>query len=289
MTNQELIQEWENNLRHTKKKSEDTIKSYIETLVQFNKHINKLLIEVIQKDIDQFVGNPKWSLNTTMRKYATLRTFFNWMINYDYISKHPIKEKMVFGRSSQKPKYLHREDKCDVIAYLEERKQAKGNYVNDRNYVIYLTMYNTGMRKSEIIKLTVRDLNLYSKRPSVKVTRKGDKEQYLPLNREIVAELKRYLREYEIKDGYVFRNDEGGSLASVTISKLFEKIKEKTGVMITPHMTRHTFATELIDNGKNVRVVQELLGHENLNTTQKYVHISSDQLSNAVECLNKRR
>jgi site-specific recombinase XerD len=288
MTNEELIQKWIHELKDIKNLADKTVKSYLETIGQFDQYIQKSFTEVSENDINDYIGsNSNWLIASKLRKYSTITTFYQWLFRRKYIKEYPIENKIRFGRIDKKPKFLKGEDKIDIVEFLKQRKEETGKYSDDRNYVLFQTMYKTGIRREEVVTLKVEDLNFNGQNPSVKINGKGSKERYVPLTKDIIVELKRYLKEYEIKEGYIFRNKKGEQLTPISVNKLFEKIKDKTGVKITPHVTRHSFATDLLNSGADTRDIQQLLGHANLNTTQTYTHVTMDRLSSVVQKLDR--
>src|SRR5690554_1389088 len=165
-----------------------------------------------------------------------------------------------------------------------------------RNYLILEMLFSLGLRASELTGIEIKDLDL--SRKQLLVHGKGSKDRYLPLHDNLVNELKNYLQVTRIKlltkasepNNYLLLNYRGEPLQVRGLQKILNKILSDTGetYKITPHMLRHSFATTLLNNGADLRVVQELLGHEHLKSTQIYTEVSNKVLQEKFNKLHPR-
>lgn len=166
-----------------------------------------------------------------------------------------------------------------------------------RNRAILETLYSTGIRVSELVGLDVEDIDFEAR--VVRVLGKGSIERIVPIGRKAVKAVRTYrealygnsARTPDIWKGPLFLNKNGGRLTERSVARLLEQAARAAGltVPVSPHDLRHTFATHLLDAGLDLRMVQELLGHKNLSTTQKYTHVSIDRLMAAYDGAHPRK
>jgi len=184
-------------------------------------------------------------------------------------------------------KYLKTEQKQTLLKTLKVRRDAV------RSYMMYDLMLNTGLRLAEITALNVGDVQ---DRTALEVIGKGSKVREIPLNKEIRIHIKSYLgwRSHYIMTYGLYRQEEplfvsrlGNRLSKRAIQRDFTKWVKISGLegSFTPHSLRHTVATQLLNRGANLRVVQEFLGHADISTTQIYTHVSREQIQQAAELL----
>lgn len=166
-------------------------------------------------------------------------------------------------------------------------------YITWRDFVIVSLLYMTGMRREEIAKLKVSDLDL--PRRLVTVIGKGNKQRVVPFGDSMLADLQEYLSQRErLLVGRVdavnslFLNRKGGPVSVRAIDQLVKNYGKALGVGLTPHMLRHSFATHLLENGSDIMVIKELLGHASLSTTQKYTHVTAEALKRAYKQAHPR-
>ena len=171
----------------------------------------------------------------------------------------------------------------DVINILEESFNDS-NPLTIRDKAIFETLYSTGLRVSELTSLRMDSINFSNK--YIRVIGKGDKERIVPIGSKAIKALMEYFsirstlnRDGRIEDT-VFLNNKGGPLTSRGIRYILDKYIKKSSLKlkVTPHVFRHSFATHLLNNGADLRVVQELLGHSSISTTQIYTHVSQTRL-----------
>ena len=238
-----------------------------------------------------------YSPATTARKIATLRSFYKWMLKKGYVDTNP----MLLIRT---PKQTKRLPKAIGVEAVEKLLAAPDNRetLGARDRAILETLYSTGVRVSELVELNRNDLDMDGS--TMHVRGKGKKERIVPLGSHAMAAIRHYLTLLEpdhrftelrnqsmIDPGVLlFINKNGGRLSARSVRRKLDKYLTECGLdtTISPHTLRHSFATHLLDNGADLRSVQELLGHQSLSTTQVYTHLSSMRLRNAYEDAHPR-
>ncbi|MFP4145245.1 MAG: tyrosine recombinase XerC [Phycisphaeraceae bacterium] len=238
-----------------------------------------------------------YSTATTARKIATLRSFYKWLLSREMIATNP----MLLIRS---PKQAKRLPKAIPVEQVERLLASpdNGETLGARDRAILETLYSTGVRVSELVDLDRSDLDLSLQ--TLHVRGKGKKERIVPLGSHALAAIRHYLtllepdrRFRKLRDQSMiapsvplFVNKNGGRLSSRSVRRKLDKYLRDAGLdpSISPHTLRHSFATHLLDNGADLRSVQELLGHQSLSTTQIYTHLSSIRLREAYEQAHPR-
>lgn len=257
--------------------NEIKIKGYSEkTILNRKKILEKFLKKYDFPDkisTYNFLSEIKVSKNS-MSTYATyIRVFAKyWQDSTNDIFKLPEVTKM----SKKEKTYLTKAELNKLISSTE----------NDRDSLIIEFLANTGLRIGELTKLTKKDFDFENN--VVKVCGKGDKERTVPLNTEIAKKIKEYIEKNE-DNAFVFHSRKNGSIATNTINYMLRSAAKKAGLEkhVTPHILRHTFATQLLGGGVNITSVQKLLGHSSINTTAIYLHVNQEELKKAVETLVK--
>jgi len=199
------------------------------------------------------------SKNTVMLAAASLKFFFKEILKKDFSNvKMPKKD-------SKLPEVLTKEEVKKMIESAD----------NQKSRLIISLLYSTGLRVSELVNLKVEDLNVADKSGWVR-RGKGAKDRLFVLSENLAKELQEYLQGKENK--YIFSKEE--PLTTRNIQKIIKGTKTRAGIAkrVTPHTMRHSFATHLLEQGTDIRLIQTLLGHSSLSTTQVYAHVSSDLL-----------
>lgn len=237
------------------------------------KHITQYF-EFIQKE--QF---KHYKASTLARKLSSLRSFYRFMMENDWVKKNPALRVRNPKGVKHLPDFMMFEE---VLTLLESIDMIDPEGM--RNRVMFELMYACGLRVSECIQLNLDDID-YQER-SLRFIGKGNKVRITPFYEDIAIKLKSYIvnsrpqllnKQSHTK---VFVAKTGKALSARSFQYILDITARKAGIMrpIHPHMLRHSFATHLLDNGADLRVVQELLGHANLSTTQIYTHVSLDRL-----------
>ena len=216
------------------------------------------------------------------RKLACLRSFFRHLVRIGELEANPAEE----VRAPKLPKHLPRVlTKDDAGALMEFPVSQARNALRDR--AILETLYSTGARVSELVEMNCDDVS--RSEGLVRVRGKGGKERIVPLGTVALEAIDAYHAQVLRRSGplsgrpcddiALFRNNHGGRLTTRTVGRIVAKYsRQLTGGAIHPHTLRHSFATHLLDEGADLRAIQEMLGHVSLSTTQKYTHLATDQL-----------
>lgn len=234
-------------------------------------------------------GQAKSSIN---RKLAAIRSFFKYL-NREGILTTNIASLVNSPKFSKKiPSFLSISETLSLLQSVDlsdgkqkaegERQKTKINILNLRDKAILEVLYATGVRVGELVSLKVGSVNLEEK--IIRVRGKGKKERIVLLG-ELAGEALRAYLSYRLKDSSsenlpLFLNYKGGPLTERSVQRIIKKYMRKSRLQkqISPHSLRHTFATHLLDAGADLRVIQELLGHKSLSTTQKYMHVSTSKI-----------
>ncbi len=282
----QAIKRFKRFLRVEKGLSPNSIYSYTYDLKKFNEFLisqNKNILAATQDDIQQFLkfekNKKKNSTRTLARSLAAIRQFYNFISNNNEEIENPT-EKI---ESPQIEKTLP-----DFLTESEINKLFNSISENDnyelRDKAIFELLYSSGLRITEAIELHYSDINFEEQ--YITITGKGNKERIVPIGTEAVRLLNKYIRESRKKiigkreSEYLFISKKGSKLNRKSVWRLLKNYVTRTKINknITPHTLRHSFATHLIENGADLRAVQELLGHTDISTTQVYTHLVKEKL-----------
>lgn len=275
----ELIDRFVRFLEVQKDASPHTVRAYRKDIEDFCSFVKKDLKEVEMIDVRGFVaGQIRTGLHKTTagRRLAALRSFLKFLLREGYITTNPAKLVTTPKTPKPLPKYLSVDDVFAVI----ERPEGIG-HIPVRDRAVLELLYSSGLRVAEVAGLTVDDIN--AKEALVKVRGKGKKERIVPVGSKAVEALKSYMVERILlrsRERSLFLNRRGEALSDRGIRRIVVKYGLLAGVSgsIGPHTLRHTFASHLLQGGADLRVIQELLGHSSLSTTQKYTHLDITHL-----------
>jgi integrase/recombinase XerC len=234
------------------------------------------------------LGEQHYSAATMARKIATLRSFFKWAERRNLSDSNPMTLIRTPRQSKRLPKAITIEQVEKLLAAPDER-----DVLGLRDRAMLETLYSTGIRVSELVGLELEDIDVAGE--ALKVKGKGKKERVVPLGSHALAAIKRYMDNLRSDGRYngawaetrtrrpLFVNKHGGRLSSRSVRRKLDKYLKQVGLdpTISPHTLRHSFATHLLDNGADLRSVQELLGHQSLSTTQVYTHLTTQRMTNA--------
>jgi len=228
---------------------------------------------------------------TIARKLSAVRSFFRFLVKHGVILDNPLDLILTPKQIKAIPVYLPVDD---VFRLLDSIKTD--TLAGIRNRAIFETLYSSGIRVSELEGLNVFDVDF--SRCLIRVIGKGNKERIVPIGKKAVATIKEYRKRLQSEagiaeedNGPLFLNKDNGRLTSRSIARILNKTARECGLLIpvSPHALRHTYATHMLDAGADLRVVQELLGHKSLSTTQKYTHVSIDRLMETYDKAHPRR
>ncbi|MFA6627744.1 MAG: tyrosine recombinase, partial [Bacilli bacterium] len=232
-----------------------------------------------------YMSDKGYKSRSIARKMSSLRSFYRFMMMEGVVSTNVFNEISSPKLDKPLPKFLYFEE-LDALFESINTSTALGK----RNMAILELLYGTGMRVSELCQLNVQDFDFYNN--NLIVLGKGRKERYLPMYDHMKNALQDYLSQgrmillakaNDTNLSTVFLNYRGTPLTQRGVRIILNHITDQAAihVKISPHMLRHSFATHLIDHGADLRSVQELLGHQNLSTTQIYTHVSKETLKDA--------
>lgn len=265
-------------LKYERRVSVNTVDSYGENLLLLKNYTNKDLISLKKEDIKDFLDNVEATARTKAHYLTVFNSFYKYLLFMDKIKSNPCDGIKAPKLEKKLPTYLTNEE----IAKLFNIRLTKP--VDYRNKAILEVMYATGARISEVINLELNQIDF--EECIIRVVGKGKKERIIPLDDVAIEALDNYINNYRpflIKNetcNYVFLNKNGEKISRQMIFKILKNLANKAGITkeISPHTLRHSFASNLLNNGADLRVIQELLGHENLETTEIYSHLQNKKI-----------
>lgn len=297
----DYFKKYEDYLKTIKNYSNNTIINYLKDIEDFN---NFILSEELAPNLAEatrtrlarhflaHLSDKGYTQKSIARKISSLRNFYKYLLDENLIDIN-IFENL---ETPKIPKRLPKTITEKEIDYLFKSINTN-TLLGKRNYLILEMLFSLGLRASELVSIEIKDLDLARKQ--VLIHGKGSKDRYLPLHDNLVGLLKSYLELTRIKllakasqtNSYLLLNYRGEPLTVRGLQKILNKILSDTGetYQITPHMLRHSFATTLLNNGADLRVVQELLGHSHLKSTQIYTEVSNKVLQEKFNKLHPRR
>ncbi len=282
---EEIIEIFLSYLEKQRRFSKHTIRAYSVDLKQFvlfiEKKYKKITLSTIEDiHIRSYVHQmylDKLDAVSISRHLSTLRTFFKYLLNEEKILKNPIENISNPRKETKLPKYL-KEDEMLTFLSMPDSSTALGS----RDKAILELLYATGLRVSELVSLNIDSLDMENK--AIVVEGKGKKDRMVLFGEYAKESLENYssLRVLLDKEGEnaLFLNFRGGRLTARSIRRVVNKYIDEAGLYlkISPHSLRHSFATHMLNNGAELRGIQELLGHASLATTQRYTHVSVNEM-----------
>jgi len=265
---EKILNEYLVYIKNVKNYSENTIKSYRSDIKHYFENSERIgefssYLKILNKD--------RYSKTSVNRKITSIRTFLYWAIDSDYLNQNEIKIVNNLKVEKKLPNVLTSSYINKLLDGLPESTEK-----DLRDKAILEIMYSSGLRVSEVSNLTLNSIN---KNNSIKVLGKGNKERVLPMTKRAYVYIKKYIEtsrpkfQNEKSKNNLFLGVRGGQLNDREIRRI---VKLRCGTF--PHSIRHTFATHLLEGGADLRIVQELLGHNDPSTTQIYTHVSKKQL-----------
>jgi integrase/recombinase XerC len=259
--------------------SAHTLRAYRKDLEDFFEYVKTEPDKIDMMDVRGFIADQiKQGLNktTVSRRLASIRSFFKFLCREGYIKSNPAK----LVPNPKLPKLLPRFLSVDDVFSLVEKPEGIG-FIPVRDKAILELLYSSGPRVSELSGLNIDDLNI--KGYLIKIKGKGKKERIVPVGSKAIDAMKSYMIERMLlksKDRALFLNRMGTRLTDRGVRRIVVKYAKALTIngQIGPHTLRHTFATHLLQGGADLRVIQELLGHSSLSTTQKYTHLDITHL-----------
>jgi len=267
-------------LKYEKNFSAHTILAYENDLKEFMQFVDSLNISETNKEIiRQYIGylsERKLEVKSIRRKISSIRSYFNFLIKEGIYSQNPCRGLVLPKIKKSIPEFLDAEP---LLNYLNENTES--DFESIRNKLIIDILYQTGIRRSELVNLKKNDIDLNNL--NLKVLGKRNKERIIPFSLQLADNLNRYfsvLYDMNIKSDYLLVDKNGKQLSSFQVYYIVKKELSKitTQEKKHPHILRHTFATHLLNNGADINAVKELLGHSNLKATEIYTHSNIEQL-----------
>ncbi|MFP4478140.1 MAG: site-specific tyrosine recombinase XerD [Candidatus Izemoplasmatales bacterium] len=275
-------------LKITKNLSKNTIQSYerdLKAYIEFIKDnyqfrdLNLIHKEHIQ-NFSRSLSRKNNSNSTITRKLSSIRSFHRYLTSENIVDKDISRKIRKPKTKKSLPTVLNIQEIDRIIDLTYQSEDA----LSLRNQALIELAYGSGLRVSELLNLKISDLHL--NKGLVNILGKGNKERIIPLNENAILALQKYIVEARPllkakKADVLFVNKFGNPLSRVGFFKLIKKIAEEAGInkVVSPHTLRHSYATHLLENGADLRTVQELLGHEDILTTENYTHVSKKQLA----------
>lgn len=231
-----------------------------------------------------------YTKSTTARKLATLRSFYKFMIRRGIVTLNPLS-------TIRTPKQEKRLPKCLELEQVQKLLEAPGDgdLLSARDKAMLEVLYSSGIRVSELVELEMSDIDLQE--GILRVRGKGRKDRLTPIGSQAIKAMQRYFeiratdsRSQGTHAGRVFLNKHGGPLSTRSVRRKLDKYLAAAGLDpgISPHTLRHSFATHLLNNGADLRSVQELLGHQSLSTTQIYTHLTTSRMKEVYDSAHPR-
>lgn len=272
-------------LKHEKNASPHTVSSYGRDLRQVAEYLKEAEVRwnkagvVVLRGFLAGLHEDRLKRSTIGRKLAALRSFYDFCVRRKWIADNPAKVLATPRQEKKMPSFLSEEE---TVALLDLPRTGKPLDLRDK--AVLELFYATGIRVSELVGIEAGDIHAGER--LVRVKGKGRKERLVPFGRQAAEALEAYLRarpllvRTESDVTAVFLNYRGGRLTSRSVQRMVRKYIRRTAVArkISPHSLRHSFASHLLGRGADLRVIQELLGHASLATTQKYTHMDLRQM-----------
>ena len=292
-----LIKNFKNYLKIERNLSKNTITSYLFDLQKLNIFLEE----------NNFSSNPSHIKESTLKKFvykiskeikpssqariiSGIKRFFDFLILENILNENPLENIETPKIGSKLPATLTVKEIDKLIDSIDIKSKNK-----IRNKAIIEILYSCGLRVSELITLKVSDL--YFNEFIIKVTGKGNKERFVPISKGAINYIEKYLNEIRIfqkikkgSEDTLFLNERGSGLSRVMIYIILNdlKIKARISKKIGPHTLRHSFATHLLENGADLITIQNMLGHENIVTTERYLHVDRKHLVESVSKYHPR-
>lgn len=258
--------------------SKNTINTYQNNLSILSNNINKDLLKLSSKDIEHFISSLNLESSSISNYLSSFKTFYNYYIKIGMLKENPVL--LIDSPKLKKhlPTYLTI-DEIDKLLNIEIKDAFSA-----RNKSLLELLYATGLRISELVNLEFKNIDLND--CIVRIMGKGSKERIVPINDTAIKYLKIYVKDYrhclvkKEQNNYVYLNNHGRKMTRQGVFKMLKKRTLEANIKkdVSPHTLRHSIATHMLENGADLRIIQEFLGHESISTTQIYTHLSNQKL-----------
>lgn len=297
MKQERLIQNFKTYLRLERSLSDNSVSAYLEDIHKLSVYCDSQQLKLTDltyahlSSFTESLSELGISPRTQARIISGIKSFYKFLLLEKVISEDPtgLLESPKIGRHL--PDVLSNNEINDLISHIDLSKPE-----GQRNKAIIETLYGCGLRVSELINLKISEI--FFDEMFIRVIGKGDKQRLVPINNTALKEINLYLNfdrvKLDIKKGhedFLFLNRRGRQLSRVMIFTIIKNLAEVSGIKknISPHTFRHSFATELLERGANLRVIQEMLGHSSIMTTEIYTHLDKTLLSQTVNEFHPRK
>ena len=286
-------------LKAERNRSDKTVASYRRSLGEFESFFEGLNEGLTWETVDASVVREWviWMLDaqgmkasSVALKLSALRTFYHYLMMVGRVGQTPMTKVTNPKKSKKLPTFVREQDMQRLLELMAEG----ATFPEVRNRLIVLMLYMTGMRRAELLGL--KDASVMLDERLVKVTGKRDKQRLIPFGAELEAEVRKYqeLRNRTFggphAEGWLFLNDKGQRLTEGAVERIVNTSLSlvTTPQKRSPHVLRHTFATQMLNHGADLQSIQKLLGHESLETTQIYTHVSFEELKSEYQGAHPR-
>ena len=289
---------YENYLKLEKSLSQNSVDAYINDISKliyfFNNSLEQAAPDKVElqdlKSFLEWLNERRVSPRSQARTISGIKSFYKYLLIENKISNDPtaLLESPKIGRKL--PDILSMEEIDELINAVDLEKQE-----GQRNKAMLETLYSCGLRVSELVNLKIT--NLFFDQGFIKIEGKADKERLVPVSNQAVYEINKYFNDYRSSlkickdsENILFLNRRGRKLSRVMIFTIIKNLADKIGLKkkISPHTFRHSFATHLVNGGADLRVVQEMLGHESILTTEIYTHLDMEYLKSTINQFHPR-
>lgn len=288
----EAIENFSNFLRFEKNFSDNTLDAYQRDIKKLKNYSEKNLENFLPKDITyenlqeylHQLSKQKISERTQARWISSIKSFFKYLLEEEIRKDNPSTLLEVPKLGLYLPDTLSAEDIEKIILSIDQ-----SNALGIRNLCMIEVLYGCGLRVSELIHLKISDINF--KEEYIKIIGKGKKARWVPLAKYTSKLIKNYIDQvrtnHKINKKYqdtLFLNNRGAAMSRVIVFIIIKELAEKAGIRknISPHTFRHSFATHLLQNGADLRFIQEMLGHSSITTTEIYTHLKTQELHDVI-------
>lgn len=282
--------------RHTLVNYRIDLESFWKTMQELQiKDLSEVDHLVIRRYLAELAAK-KYARRTVSRRLSSIRSLYKFLCKNEYLSSNPLLSVTTPKLDKKLPSFLMAEETARLMESI-----GTGTPLGLRDRALFETIYAGGLRVSEAVGLNMDGVDLAA--ASLRVLGKGNKERIVPIGREAVSALHHYIsygrgsllqknRKAQLAIGQVplFLNRDGGRLSARSVRRSLDGYIQNLALAkkISPHTLRHSFATHMLDNGADLRVVQELLGHANISTTQIYTHVTRERLKNIYNAAHPR-
>lgn len=288
------INNYINYLRDIKNYSEKTILAYYDDLVEYHAFLDSKFTNIIEvkyeviKEYLEYLYSRNLTKSSISRKLSSVRGLYNYLIKEGITDTNYFERITNPKKDLHLPKFLKKEELNKIFSVCSENTP-----IEKRNTLIIELLYATGLRVSELVNIKITDID--QKEKVIKVLGKGSKERLVLYNNHTSKAMTAYLQDgynylNKINSGYLILNKNGTKLSERYVRNIINDLVRKAGldIKISPHTIRHTFATDMLQAGSDLMTVKELLGHESLNTTSIYTHVTNNQIKETYNMAHPR-